>query len=128
MENRLLFVKKRERRDGHIEDEDDDDRDEESKVIDKALDDVESQNSSNDKDIEYNLDDFEDDEDDLLFADDDDTYDDDDEGVDGWYEDFYGGSKWEELDEEEAQNMNREQRREAQRAKPKKKLPKKGFA
>ncbi len=118
LENRVLFVKKRERKN----DEEENvyvDADEDS-VINEALDEAESE-----EDMEYSLDDFDDDEDELLFGGD---VDDDDEEFDGWFEEVYGGSKWEELDEEEAMNMNREQRRKAQRMMPKKKLPKKGFS
>jgi RNA recognition motif-containing protein len=112
LNNRVLFVKKRERKDV----------DEESKVIDSALDEVEATSDETEK--EYSLDDFENDEDALLFGDDED---DEDSEFDGWFEEVYGGSKWEELTEEESKNMNREQKRKAQRLKPRKKLPAKGF-
>ena len=120
LDNRVLFVKKRERSSGS--------EDIEAVVINQALDDVEE--SSIVKDVQYTLDDFDDDEDELLFGDigdDNDDEDDEDDEFDGWFEEVYGGSKWEELDEEESKNMNREQRREAQRLKPRRKLPKKGF-
>lgn len=116
LENRVLFVKKRERK----ADVDKSKRvDDEADVIEQALDEAEGE-----MDLEYSLDDFDDDEDELLFGDEDGE----DEEFDGWFEEVYGGSKWEELDEEDAMNMNREQRRKAQRMMPKKKLPKKGFA
>ena len=117
--NRVLFVKKRERKDINIGGDVNAVVDSEEAVIDGALDEVEAL----DEDTEVSLDDFEDEDDDLLFDDDDD----DDDELDGWFEEIYGGSKWEELTEEEAANKNREQRREAQRLKPKKKLPAKGF-
>ena len=117
--NRVLFVKKRERKDINIDGDVNAVVDSEEAVIDGALDEVEAL----DEDTEVSLDDFEDEDDDLLFDDDDD----DDDELDGWFEEIYGGSKWEELTEEEAANKNREQRREAQRLKPKKKLPAKGF-
>jgi len=123
LENRVLFVKKRQRR---SDDSDDDERDEEASVIDQALDEVEDIEDESTSEIEYDIDDFDEDEDALLF--DDEEFGNDDDDIDGWFEDYYGTSKWEELDEEEAKNMNREQRREAQRSKPRKKLPKKGFA
>jgi RNA recognition motif-containing protein len=118
LDKRVLFVKKRERRE-----------DEESKVIDGALDEAEGKGMGKvdveaGADLEYSLDDFEDDEDDALFGDDED---DEDSEFDGWFEEMYGGSKWEELTEEESKDMNREQRREAQRLKPRRKLPRKGF-
>lgn len=115
--NRVLFVKRRERKLEESKEET------EEGVIDGALDEVE--NMENDEEDEYVLSsDFKDDDDDRLF---DDVDDDDDDLLDGWYEDFYGTSKWEELTEEEAKGLNREQRREAQRLKPKKRLPAKGF-
>lgn len=116
--NRVLFVKKRERKDG------DDDIETEDSVIDGALDEVEAMEGEELQ--RFTVNDFDNEDDSLLFNDDDDEDDEDDE-LDGWFEEIYGGSKWEELSEEEAKNMNRAQRREAQRAKPKKKLPHKGF-
>lgn len=113
LENRLLFVKKRERRDESA--------DKETKVIDDALDEIEA--SEMQQQPKYALEDFEDEEDKILFGEND-----DDEEVDGWFEEVYGGSKWDELDEEEVKDMNREQRREAQRLKPRRKLPKMGFS
>uniref|UniRef100_A0A7S3VGL6 RRM domain-containing protein n=1 Tax=Chaetoceros debilis TaxID=122233 RepID=A0A7S3VGL6_9STRA len=115
--NRVLFVKRRERKLEESTEET------EEGVIDGALDEVEDM--ENDEEDEYVLSsDFKDDDDDRLF---DDVDDDDDDLLDGWYEDFYGTSKWEELTEEEAEGLNREQRREAQRLKPKKRLPATGF-
>jgi len=121
LNNRVLFVKKRER----IADKPN--VDEEDRVIDGALDEVDKMRNDDEDDDVYSVEDFEDDADDLMFGDDGDDDDDDDDGIDGWYEEMYGSSKWEELDEEEAKNKNREQRREAQRLKPRKKLPRKGF-
>lgn len=115
-ENRILFMKRRERKSITIGD-----RDTEEGVINSALDEVDFMDSNGEEDEEVSSEDFDDDNDDLLFEDD------DDDEFDGWFEEVYGGSKWEVLDEEEAKNMNREQRREAQRMKPRKKLPSKGF-
>ena len=115
LENRILFVKKREKRNEST--------DEETRVIDGALNEVEA--SEINQQPKYSLEDFEDEEDKILFGENEDS---DDDEFDGWFEEIYGGSKWEELDEEEAKDKNREQRREAQRLKPRKKLPKKGFA
>jgi RNA recognition motif-containing protein len=119
LDNRVLFVKKRER----VQNEDN--VDEEDKVINEALDEVDDDEVL--EDGEYSVNDFDDNEDSLLFPDEDGQDDDDDDDLDGWFEDVYGSNKWEPLDEEEAKDMNREQRREAQRAKPRRKLPKKGF-
>lgn len=71
---------------------------------------------------EYSLQDFED-SDDALFDDDDD---DEDFEYDGVFEDMYPVIMEELTEEEKA--MNREQRREAQKRKPRRKLPTKGFA
>jgi len=112
-EKRVLFIKKRERkslRDGV---------DTEDSVIDGALDEVEAMDE-----VEATLNDFDTEDDDLLFEDEDD---DEDDLLDGWYEQKYGNKKWEDLSEEEANNLNREQRREAQRLKPKRKKPANGF-
>lgn len=118
-QDRLLFIKKRQQnsRTGG--------EDNEADVIDGALDEVEALDET--KEQTFGLDDF-DDEDDSLFDDDEDDDDDWDEELDGWYEDIYGSNKWEPLSEDEAEGMNREQRREAQRMKPRKKLPAKGFS
>lgn len=113
--NRVLFVKNRERKDV------DDDIETEDSVIDGALDEVEAMEGEELQ--RFTVNDFDNEDDSLLFNDEDDE----DDELDGWFEEIYGGSKWEELSEEEAKNMNRAQRREAQRAKPKKKLPHKGF-
>jgi RNA recognition motif-containing protein len=112
--NRVLFVKKRERKDIDVE------MDTEDSVIDGALDEVEAL----DEEAEFSVNDFDSKNDDLLFGEEDDEEEDDEFA---WFEEIYGGSKWEELSEEESQNMNREQRREAQRMKPRRKLPAKGF-
>ena len=117
-QNRQLFVQKRQKN-ARIAG-----ADSEADVIDNVLDEVEALDEE--KEEIFNLDDF-DDEDDSLFEDDEDDDSDWDDELDGWYEDFYGSNKWEPLDEEEAKGMNREQRREAQRMKPRKKLPRKGF-
>ena len=111
--NRVLFVKKRERKSAG------DDTDTEDSVIDGALDEVEAL----DEEVEVTMNDFDDDDDDLLFA----GEDADDDELDGWYEEIYGGNKWEELTPEESEGLNREQRREAQKWKPKRKLPATGF-
>jgi len=125
LEKRELFVKKRSRDKGRL--------DEEGRVIDGVLDQVEgigretSVEAAADGKVEeavYTLDDF-DDEDDALF-DDDDEIDDDDE-FDGIFEQIYGPNKWEDLDEEETKNMNRAQKREAAKRRKRKKLPHKGF-
>jgi RNA recognition motif-containing protein len=148
-ERRILFVKKRERLSSDLKD-----GETEEGVIDAALDEVEGLGDEYSRDDEmydddddddselrvFQMGDFDDQNDSLIFGDeledeedfdDDDNYDEsddnDDDEVDGWFEDFYGGSKWEELSEDEAKTMNRAQRREAQRMKPKKKLPHKGF-
>lgn len=112
--NRVLFVKKRERR---LDDKGD--TESEDSVIDGALDEVEALDDTD----EFSVDDFDDNDDDVIFG----EGADEDSEFDGWFEDIYGGGKWEELSEEEAKNMNREQRREAQRMKPRKKLPHQGF-
>jgi len=116
-QDRQLFVKKRQKN-ARIVGVDD-----EADVIDRALDEAEALDEA--KEEIASLNDF-DDEDDSLFDDEEDDDDWDDE-LDGWYEDFYGSNKWEPLDEDEVASMNREQRREAQRMKPRKKLPRKGF-
>eukprot|EP00979_Chaetoceros_neogracilis_P014588 scaffold4777_cov256-Chaetoceros_neogracile.AAC.3 len=113
-EKRVLFIKKRERKSLR------DSVDTEESVIDGALDEVEAMDEA---DAGATVNDFDADDDDLLFGD----GDDEDDELDGWYEQQYGNKKWEELSEEEAKNLNREQRREAQRLKPKKKKPAKGF-
>ncbi len=113
--NRVLFVKKRERKEEVV------DVDTEDSVIDGALEEVDALD-----DEEFTLNDFDNNDDYLLFGEDEDDDDEDDE-VDGWYEEVYGKSKWEELSPDETENMNREQRREAQRMKPRRKLPAKGF-
>ena len=112
--NRVLFVKKRERKDIDVQ------MDTEDSVIDGALDEVEAL----DEEAEFSVNDFDSENDDLLFGEEEDEEDDDEFA---WFEEIYGGSKWEELSEEESKNMNREQRREAQRMKPRRKLPAKGF-
>jgi len=120
-DDRKLFVKKR--MTGIY------DGDEESMVIDNALDDAEKGidfKDPQDEEFEVTLDDFDDDDDAMLFSDDEDDDDDEDE-YDGIFEEIYGMSKREELDEEEAKDMNRSQRREAAKRKPRKKLPRKGF-
>jgi len=117
LEGRELFVKKRSRNKSVLDDE--------STVIDDALDEVEgiATQSVEDENV-YTLNDF-DEEDDTLFGEQDD---DDDEGdIDGVFEEIYKPSKWEQLDDEITKNMNREQRREAQNKMPRKKLPHKGF-
>jgi len=130
LENRKLFVKKRSREKTEM--------DTEEKVIDDVLDEVEGKvlvekeagndDEETDEEAVYGLDDF-DDEDDALFDEDDDDEDDEfdeDDDIDGIFEQIYP-NKWEELTEEEAKNMNREQRREAAKRKGRKKLPFKGF-
>lgn len=121
-EQRVLFVKKRERRK-------DEDVDEETATIDKALDSIEGlDNDESEEDQDFEVSDFDDVGDDVLFAGDYDSDDDDDDNIiDGWFEEVYGSNKWEPLTEEEAEGLNREQRRKAQKLKPKKKLPHKGF-
>lgn len=121
-EQRILFVKRRQR--GK-----DEDVDEETATIDKALDSVEEvENDESEEDEDFEVSDFDDVGDDVLFAGDYDNDDDDDDDlIDGWYEEVYGSNKWEPLTNEEAEGMNREQRRKAQKLKPKKKLPRKGF-
>jgi len=130
-EKRILFVKKRER----VEDDDADGDDTEDSVIDGALDEVEAMDDEVDADDvdKFQVNDFDNEDDDLLFgagAEGGDGEEDgeDDEVLDGWFEEIYGdSSKWEELSAEEAENLNRAQRRDVQRAKPKKRLPAKGF-
>ncbi len=114
---RILFVKKREKTPRESEE------DTEESVIDGALDEVDDMNDKTDEDYVLSTD-FDVDADEKLFGDEEE---DEDDEFDGWFEEYYGTSKWEELSEEESKNMNREQRREAQRMKPKKKLPAKGF-
>ena len=119
LSERALFVKKRSRdriSEGDAEDQ----------VIDNALNEVEDaeyEEDEQDPENIYTLDDFDDSDDAFLLDDDDD----DDFEFDGSFEEIYGTSKYEELDEEEAKNMNREQRRDASKRKPRKKLPHKGF-
>ena len=129
-EKRILFVKKRER----VEDEEDGARDDtEESVIDGALDEVEAMDDDDEADVDvdkFQINDFDNEDDDLLFGPGAEGGDgeEDDEVLDGWFEEIYGdSSKWEELSEEEAANLNRAQRRDVQRAKPKKRLPAKGF-
>jgi len=126
LEKRVLFVKKRAENKSGL--------DAEGVVIDGVLDRVEGiERGTKDKDgVEeneeavYTLDDFED-SDDALFDDEGDDDDDDDDEFDGIFEQIYGTNKYEDLDEEETKNMNRAQKREAARRKPRKKLPHKGF-
>jgi len=156
-EKRILFVKKRERADDKTVDVETEDSvidsalDQVEGLEDRYGDNEMNQENVNDDDDGgdgselkvFKMGDFDDQNDSLIFGDemeddeefdydgeldyDDDDDDDDDDEVDGWFEDFYGGNKWEELSEEESKTMNRAQRREAQRMKPKKKLPHKGF-
>lgn len=128
-EKRVLFVRRRERTRSDMDDE--------SIVIDEALDLVdgtedestdksEDEDVSNNQDEDFEVSDFDDISDDILFAGDLDSENDDDL-IDGWYEEVYGSNKWEPLTQEESEGMNREQRRKAQKLKPRKKLPHKGF-
>jgi len=128
LDNREMFVKKRSRDKGRL--------DEEGRVIDGVLDTVEGIDDAgvsveiaadgSKEEAVYTLDDF-DDEDDALFDDDDDDEFDDDAEFDGIFEQIYGPNKWEDLDEEETKNMNRAQKREAAKRRKRKKLPHKGF-
>jgi len=115
LEDRKLFVKKRTRDKSALDDE--------ALVIDKALDQVEEVECQQREDVVYTSGDFDDGDDDALFDDDSD----DEDGVDGIFEEFYERSKWEQLDDEIMKKLNRDQRREAQRRKPRQKLPHKGF-
>ena len=121
-EQKLLIIQKREEKKKRQL------LDEESQVIDAALDMAEE-----DAGDEYEVEDFDSVDDSILFgADSDDEFDDEDDDdedfeFDGVFEEIYGRSKYEPLDEEEAKNMNREQRRDTSTRKKRKKLPRKGF-
>jgi len=104
-DKKLLIVQKRDKKNAE--------QDEESQVIDAALDIAEG------KEEEFEIEDFDDIDDAALFADDDEDF-----KYDGIFEET---SKYEPLTEEESKNMNREQRRDTSKRKKRKKMPTKGF-
>lgn len=101
---------------------------------------VTGDDESDDEETTYAVDDFDGVDDALLLDeeiegddsfDEDDFFEDDGEGGDEYlptFEETYKSARWQTLDEEEAKNMNRKERREAIRLKGLKPLPFKGFS
>lgn len=106
-QDKLLIVQKRDKKKAK--------QDEESRIIDAALDSAERLDEE-----EFDVGDFDSIDDTALFDDDDD----DDFEYDGIFEET---SKYEPLSAEESQDLNREQRRDKSRRKKRKKLPTTGF-